>query len=184
MARRVNITLPVPEIEFHIDGQWQDLNKLSNGFDQTIQKAYNEAVSKFSKRTLRIIHRAVTTGQPPKGVRWVSLAPSTIKRYGPHPIYNLRGVLRRAIRLNEGKSRTWIGIPARMKPSNPRSKLTLNQVMIILGHGSKDGRIPARPLFEPAYNNVGGNRELRKQILREVRSKFIKEFGIYPSQIR
>lgn len=184
MARRVNLTLPVPEIEIHLDGQWQKLDQLGTGIQTTIQRGYTEAVRKFSRKTLRIIQHSVTTGAPPKGVKWQSLAPSTIKRYGPHPIYNLRGVLRRAIRLNEGKSRTYIGIPARMKPSNPKSTLTLNQVMIILGHGSRNGNIPARPLFQPAYNAAGGNPELRKQILREVRSRLIKDFGIYPSQVR
>lgn len=191
-SKSINITFPSLSslgIQIKLDGKWGKLDTLASNLAPSISKGYEEAVKLYSKRLLRIIKKSLITGIPPEGsgVTWPPLAPSTIKRYGQHNIYNLTGLYANSVGLHEYKSRTIIGLPIQKKRSSA-GKITLNQLAILLEYGSKEtedtGSIPPRPLWRPALASVGGKKQLKADIMKNIRSKLLSSTGIRPNQIK
>lgn len=187
MAKKVNITLPNISdlsLEIKLEGDWNKVNYMVENLGTSIQRGYDMAISKFARDLLRIVKRSLVTGIPPigGGVTWQPLSPSTIKRYGKHPIYNLTGLYSRSVGLYQYKSRTLVGLPIGTRRSS-QNKLTLNQLAIILEFGSRDGKIPSRPVWSPSLRAVGGKVKLRKSILTEIRRQLLK-YGVKPNQVR
>lgn len=187
MARRVNITLPkvsdlTPQVK--LEGDWEKVTALVENLGPSIQRGYDVAVNKFARDLLRIVTRSLTTGIPPigGGVTWQPLSPSTIERWGQHSIYNLTGLYSRSVGLYSYKSRTLVGLPIGTRRASQK-KLTLNQLALILEHGSKDGRIPARPVWGPSLAAAGGKAKLKKSILTEIRRQLLKH-GVRPNQVK
>lgn len=185
-SSKVNLTIPKPEIEVYLYGEWTKAIHLTDNMKYSLDKARTTATLKYGRLLLKTVRNSILTGRPPKGsgVRWPALSDSTIKNYGKHSIYNLKGTYLRSIGIHTYKSRTLVGIPIRSKPSNPKSRLTLNQVAIILEHGSKDGKIPPRPLWKPSIQSVERIKPLKKLLIKEIRSQLLKDFNIYAKQVR
>lgn len=194
-SKKVNITLPrlsslnieisSLNIEIKLDGDWQALDKLSNTLQQTVYQGYEKGIATFSNRLVRIIRRSLRTGTPPpnSGVVWAPHSPATIAKWGEHTLLNLTGQYSETVGLYKYKSRTLIGLPINTsKVSRYNNKITLNQLAIILEYGTN--RIPARPLYAPAYKSVGGRRELKKELLKNIRSQLYKDTGIRANQVR
>ena len=183
-SNKVNLNLPMPQVEIRLEGNWVGLDRLSYGMAASIKKGYDNATEKYSNLLLKTVRRAIKSGQPPpnSGVYWQPLSEETKKRWEDHKIYNLEGIYGKSIGIHRYKSRTFVGIPIASRPSNPNSKLTLNQVAIILEFGNN--RIPARPLWLPSVKSLGGKERLKKEIMQGIRSQLYKEYGINPKQIR
>lgn len=186
MANKVNINIPLPQIEIHLEGKWQKAISLGDGLKSSIQTGYNKGSLKFTRQLLSIVRTAIRSGTPPigSGVAWKPLSESTIKKHGQHGIYHLTGLYLRSLGIHKEKNRTYIGIPRGIKPSNTRAKKTLNQIAIILEFGSKSGNIPSRPLWGPSYKSANKSGKLKKELMREIRSQIYKDHGINPKQIR
>ena len=187
MARKVNITLPKVSdlvLQVKVNGEWQRVESLVSNLGPSIQRGYDKAVNKFSRNLLAIVKKSLTLGIPPVGggVIWQPLAPSTVERWGQHPIYNLTGLYSRSVGLYVYKSRILIGLPIGIRRSSQK-KLTLNQLARILEFGSHDGRIPPRPVWAPSLKAVGGKSKLKQLILTEIRKEFQK-YGIRPNQVK
>lgn len=151
--------------------------------------AFDRATKEFGMKLVSLTKRCLAIGQPPpnSGVSWPPHKPSTIHDLGAHPLLNYTGAYMNAIGLQRAQGRTWVGInynrqggsrnaygratsgSARVN-QHPQSKLTLNQIAIIQEFGTKDGLIPPRPLWRPAWKSVGGNRAYQKLL-----KKYIKE---------
>lgn len=192
-SKKVNITFPNPgllNLEIHTTHGWEKAINVVENLSPTIQKGYDRAINKFSKSLLRIVKTSLTTGKPPSGsnVYWQELAESTIERYGNHNIYYMTGLYARSVGLFQYKSRTYVGLPINRKRSSTGG-ITLNQLAIILEYGSSNnsegrGYIPPRPVWGPAYQSLGGNTQLKKTILTELRSQIRSDLGIMPNQVR
>ena len=78
---------------------------------------------------------------------------------------------------NQPKNRTFVGLPIGIKKityTGKTSRKTLNQIAIMLEYGSRDGNLPPRPLWGPAYKAAGGKAALQKEIRNAVRNSRIK----------
>lgn len=186
MAQRVNINLPpMPQIEIKIEGQWVKAEHVTGGLSLAIERGYQKGLDSVARKIIWRVKRAINSGLPPEGsgVRWAPLSPSTIAKYGPHEIYRLTGVYYRSLSIQRQKNRVFIGIPHGAQPSG-ESKLTLNEVAKVLEYGSRDGRIPARPLWAPALISYGGPTQIKKEIIKQIRSQLFRDFGINSAKIR
>lgn len=193
----INRTLPDSgSVEFRVyvhKDQELRAKRLINGIPSIYKNAFKNASNDFGKKLLNIIKTSLTIGQPPKGsgISWAPHAESTIHNLGEHPLLHLTGTYRNSISLHHTRTRTWVGLNYNISggtrnksgrlsaghsraTSSNKSNLTLNQIAIILEFGSKDGRIPARPLWRPAWKVMGGNKGFQMAITKELRKEIRK----------
>lgn len=130
-----------------------------------------EGALKFAKKLHQLVRRCLRTGTPPKGVSWPPHAASTVKRLGPHKLLHLTGFYMRSIKImDQGPGSTIsVGLPKGLKrPSSAKgsSSITMKHIAQILEYGGP--KIPARPLWRPAFNEIGGNARLKKDITQGI----------------
>lgn len=80
----------------------------------------------------------------------------------------------RSVDIIKQKNRTYVGIPTNLRKTrngNRTSKRTLNQIAIMLEYGSRGENLPPRPLWKPAFEQVGGKKVLKETIVRELRKE-------------
>lgn len=185
-TNKVNINIPIPQVEIHMEGNWQKVVNLGNGLTSSVIRGYEKGLYKFSRKLLLIVRRSLKSGTPPpgSGVYWKPLSPNTIRSHGYHKLYNLTGLYSRSIGIQKHNKRTYIGIPRNIKPSNKHASKTLNQVAILLEFGSRNGKIPARPLWKPSFQSADGNGNLKKDLLWGIRSQLYSDYGINARRIR
>lgn len=183
--RRINIVMPVPQVELKLFGSWHQVSNMIDNMPKSVLEGYNEAIRKASKNIIKIVRTAIRSGTPPAGARWPALSPNTIKVHGQHNIYHLRGVYERSINVYRYKDRTIVGLP--INSYVPGKNITLNQLAVILEHGSLNtgnGAIPPRPLWGPSYKVYGGNEKLKRAIMKEIRSRLFKDFGLNSNKVK
>lgn len=173
-AININFPSPVPQIELSRGSQWKLTERVLTTLPDAVRRGYDSGVNKFSRTLLQVIKRAIATGTPPKGsgITW-----QPTKR-GNKPYY-IQGEFYRSIGLYKYKSRTLVGMPINIRH---RKGLTLNQLAILLENGSP--RIPARPLWRPAYKAAGGNTAMKKVLLTEIRKSVIRRTSLTANQIQ
>lgn len=190
MAKKVNIniSLPIGSVQIYVDPRKQrQAEKLITRTPQIMQRAYDLGSRKFGNQLLRIVKRSLNTGVPPpgSGVSWPPHSAATLKKYGSHTLkkygshtlLNLTGQYARSVTIVNRKDRTFVGLPPGLKKTTyfgKTSRKTLNQIAIILEYGSRDGNLPARELWRPAYKAAGGADALQKSIRNEVRKELRK----------
>ena len=178
-SKSVNITLstPVGHLEIYVDKREQArAERLIAKTPSILTKGYAKGTEKFGNQLLRIVRRSLNTGVPPRGsgVSWPPHAPGTLKKYGDHTMLNLTGQYARSVTLVKGKKRTFVGLPIGIKKityTGKTSRKTFNQIAIMLEYGSRDGNLPPRPLWAPAFKAAGGKAALQKEIRNEVRKE-------------
>lgn len=134
-----------------------------------------EGACKFANKLHRIIKRCLKTGTPPKGVSWPPHSEFTVKSLGAHKLLNLTGFYMRSIKVMDKGGTIAVGLPRGLKrPNNIKgsSTLTMKQIAQILEYGGN--KVPARPLWRPAYNQVGGPAQLKKDITAGIRKQVRK----------
>lgn len=186
MANKINVYFPSPSsisLQVKLEGDWQRVESAIGKIGKDIQYGYDIAVNQYAKRLLRIVRRCILSGTPPQnsGVRWQPLSPETIKRYGEHPLLHLTGAYANSIGFFQYGSRIYVGLPLRVGRSSSGG-IIINQLAIILEYGNS--KIPARPLWAPAYQSIGGSDGLRREIIKEIRRKLGSSFGITPNQVK
>lgn len=188
MAKTVNVTIPdisKLEIEVHLEGKWVNMDLLSTHMQQAVTDGYEIGIDIFSKKLINIVRRSLITGTPPKGsgVVWAPHSPNTVKRWGFHPIYNLTGNYANTVGIYAYRSRTLIGLPINIgKASKSGGSITINQLALTLEFGSAN--IPARPVWNPSLKSAGGRTELKKELLKNIRSILFQRTGVRPNQVR
>lgn len=182
-SKSVNITLstPIGSLEIYADKRAQArAERLIAKTPSILTEGYAKGTEKFGNQLLRIVRRSLNTGVPPRGsgVSWPLHAPGTIRKYkkydGDHTLLNLTGQYARSVTLVKGKKRTFVGLPIGIKKityTGETSRKTLNQIAIMLEYGSRDGNLPPRPLWAPAFKAAGGKAALQKEIRNEVRKE-------------
>ena len=177
-SKSINKTLGGLTVRLYVNKLEQaKAKRLLDKMPDIYNKAFERASREFGERLVRLTKKCLAVGQPPpnSGVSWKPHSESTIHDLGVHPLLNLTGTYMNSIGIQRAKGRTWVGLnynrqggsrnaygrsttgQARVN-QDPKSKLTLNQIAIINEFGSKDGKIPARPLWQPAWKSLGGNR--------------------------
>lgn len=184
-SKSVNITLstPVGPLEIYVDKRKQArAERLIAKTPSILTEGYAKGTEKFGNQLLRIVRRSLNTGVPPRGsgVSWPPHAPGTLKKYKKykkyrdHTLLNLTGQYARSVTLVKGKKRTFVGLPIGIKKityTGKTSRKTLNQIAIMLEYGSRDGNLPPRPLWNPAFKAAGGKAALQKEIRNEIRKE-------------
>lgn len=191
MAKSINKYLDVGKISINVDkAASAKVQRLLDGMPKIYTKAWEKGSRNFGTKLRDLVKRCIFTGTPPSGVNWPPLSESTIHSLGKHPIYYYTGTYYRAITFHNDGKRVWVGVgynragstrnrfnksvAGKARNTEQKSKLTLNQIAIILEFGSSDGKIPKRPLWEPAWKQIGGNKGLqqavRKELLRELKN--------------
>lgn len=182
MAKKVNIniSLPIGSVQIYVDPRKQmQAEKLITRTPQIMQRGYDLGSRKFGNQLLRIVKRSLNTGVPPpgSGVSWPPHSVATLKKYGSHTLLNLTGQYARSVTIVNRKDRTFVGLPPGLKKTTyfgKTSRKTLNQIAIMLEYGSRDGNLPPRELWGPAYKAAGGADDLQKSIRNEVRKELRK----------
>ena len=182
MARTTNIYFPVPQVKIMLEGNWQKVTTAVSGIGPAIQWGYDRAVSRYARKLLSIIREAIQTGGPPGSI-WEPHSDSTMATYKSHgwvvgqPYYRT-GVFYRSLGLYSFRGRTYVGLQNNIRTENG---LTLVQLARILENGTE--KIPARPLFSPSFQAVGGTSELRAQILKSIRQE-LGGLGFRANQVK
>lgn len=192
MAQSVNQTIRLPvigDLQIYVDPRDQKkAQRLLDRQPEILRRAYNNAAMEFAKKLLRVVKTCLNKGQPPpgQGVSWPPHSPHTIKRFGAHPLLHLTGQYAREVQImkNKKNGRIMVGVPNVIKErqtsksqggTTTNSIRTLNQIAYILEIGTSN--IPPRPLWKPAYQAAGGNKEIRKLMVKHIRKEIRKEIG-------
>lgn len=183
MSNTSNIYMPIPNIQVKMVGDWHKVTKGIDRLGNSIQSGYDKAINSFSKRLLRIIKEAIRSGGPP-GYVWEPLSDSTLESYKSHGYnfsgkpYNRTGLFLRSIGKYSGRGRVYIGLPSRKRTGNG---LTFLQLARVLENGTDS--IPSRPLFSPCFIAAGGEKLLKRNIIKEIRSELYK-LGFKSNQVK
>lgn len=186
-SRKVNINLSnnLCDIQIYVDPVKQrQAEKLIAKTPSIMKLGYELGTRKFGNQLLRIVRRSLNKGLPPPGskVSWPPHATATLKKYGlkkygAHTLLNLTGQYARSVTMVTQKDRTFVGLPPGLRKitySGRTSRKTLNQIAIMLEYGSRDGNLPPRPLWKPAFEAAGGNVVLEKEIRNQLRKELRK----------
>lgn len=186
-SKKVNINLSnnLCDIQIYVDPVKQrQAEKLIAKTPSIMKLGYELGTRKFGNQLLRIVRRSLNKGLPPPGskVSWPPHATATLKKYGAHTLLNhtllnLTGQYARSVTMVTQKDRTFVGLPPGLRKitySGRTSRKTLNQIAIMLEYGSRDGNLPPRPLWKPAFEAAGGNVVLEKEIRNQLRKELRK----------
>lgn len=186
-SRKVNINLSnnLCDIQIYVDPVKQrQAERLIAKTPSIMKLGYELGTRKFGNQLLRIVRRSLNNGLPPPGskVSWpphatATLKKYTLKKYGAHTLLNLTGQYARSVTMVTQKDRTFVGLPPGLRKitySGRTSRKTLNQIAIMLEYGSRDGNLPPRPLWKPAFEAAGGNVVLEKEIRNQLRKELRK----------
>lgn len=190
-SKKVNINLSnnLCDIQIYVDPVKQrQAERLMAKTPSIMKLGYELGTRKFGNQLLRIVRRSLNKGLPPPGskVSWPPHATATLKKYGAlnlkkkhgaHTLLNLTGQYARSVTMVTQKDRTFVGLPPRLRKitySGRTSRKTLNQIAIMLEYGSRDGNLPPRPLWKPAFEAAGGNVVLEKEIRNQLRKELRK----------
>ena len=194
MARSINTTLSDLNIRIYVDKKQEArARRLIESMPDIYNRTFKKVSRDFGTRLLRLVRRCLSTGTPPNGVSWPPHSKSTVHDLGAHPLLNYTGAYKDSIGIISTASRTWVGVGynrfggtrnrntravagmSRQRPGlSSNSTLTLNQIAIIHEYGSKDGRIPPRPLWKPAWKSLGGNSKYQRALRDELRKELRK----------
>ena len=181
-SKKVNINLSnnLCDIQIYVDPVKQrQAEKLIAKTPSIMELGYELGTRKFGNQLLRIVRRSLNKGLPPPGskVSWPSHATATLKKYGEHTLLRLTGQYAKSVTVVKTKNRTFVGLPIGIKKityTGKTSRKTLNQIAIMLEYGSRDGNLPPRPLWKPAFEAAGGNVVLEKEIRNQLRKELRK----------
>lgn len=179
-SKSVNITISTPlgDLQIYTDPKEQArAEKLIAKFLSSSIIGISHDRWSFGNQLLRLVKKCLRTGTPPRGTHWDPHSANTIKRYGEHTLLNYTGQYLRSVQIVKQKNRTYVGIPTNLKKTRKgdrTSKRTLNQVAIMLEYGSRGGNLPPRPLWAPAFKQIGGKKVLKEIIVRELRKEIRK----------
>lgn len=189
-SKKVNINLSnnLCDIQIYVDPVKQrQAERLIAKTPSIMKLGYELGTRKFGNQLLRIVRRSLNKGLPPPGskVSWPPHATATLKKYRAHTLLkyrahtllNLTGQYARSVTMVTQKDRTFVGLPPGLRKITyfgRTSRKTLNQIAIMLEYGSRDGNLPPRPLWKPAFEAAGGNVVLEKEIRNQLRKELRK----------
>lgn len=164
-----NNVLPIPTLEFVWIPNWIKAKQAPKIVTRAIREGYDEAAGNFANKYLKKVLSYIGTGKSPKTVMWDPLSPHTRSKT---PFYFRKGKLKRSLGIKRNsKNLITVGLVKRGRSSS--GGIGLATLLKILEEGDSTGRIPDRPLFEPVYRELGGNRTLRNVIIKAIKSRLM-----------
>ena len=195
MSRSINKTLGDLRIQLYANkSQQAKAQRLLDKMPNIYKEAFTRASQEFGERLVKIVKKCLAIAQAPpnSGLSWKPHSARTVQNLGAHPLLHYTGTYMNSIGIQRSPTRTWVGLNynrqggsrnARGRATTgsaratqrPPSKLTLNQIAIINEFGSRDGKIPPRPLWQPAWKSIGGNSAYQK-LLRDCLRKELQKY--------
>lgn len=195
-VKQINQYVETPFGQLHIYAdpvQLAKATKLIKDTPKLMFDAYKDAASRWGGKVVKAAKECVSTGRPPKGTSWPPLSEKYISWVGGEDqIYFKTAQYLESIGVHEEKveyygtnktgSRYFVGLPNGVKKwparySSKRKQLTLQKVGLILEYGSRDGRIPPRPLWRPLYEQMGGKKRIELYVKNAVKRQ-LKKYGL------
>lgn len=181
MAQTINITLSTVLGNVKIwanPRQQRKAEELLRKTPEILRKAYLNTAKRFGDRLAKMAKTCLRKGMPPpnSGVSWPPHAASTTRRLGEHTLLYWSSQYYRAIGVYQRGKNIFVGVKSGTKKTRPDgsnpSGLTLLQVAKILEFGG--GKVPARPLWIPLFESVGGKAEFKQELVKEIRKQMRK----------
>lgn len=180
MAETINITFPTALGTVHIYAnptQQRKADKLIKSVPKILKDSYEAAATRWGERIVRMAKTCLKRGMPPpgSGVSWPPHAESTTRKLGEHTLLYWSGQYHNQIKLLRRGKYIFAGVHGstnKTRPDGRKSNLTLLQVAKILEFGG--GRVPARPLWIPLYESMGGNDKFKQELVKEIRKQLRK----------
>ena len=180
MAQTINITLSTVLGNVKIwanPRQQKKAEELLRKTPEILQQAYKNTAQRFGDRLAKMAKTCLRKGIPPKnsGVSWPPHAASTTRRLGEHTLLYWSSQYYHAIGVYTRGRNIFVGVKSRVKKTRPdgrNSGLTLLQVAKILEFGG--GKVPARPLWIPLFESVGGKAKFKQELVKEIRKQVRK----------
>lgn len=180
MAQTINITLSTVLGNVKIwanPRQQKKAEELLRKTPEILQQAYTNTAQRFGDRLAKMAKTCLRKGMPPKnsGVSWPPHAASTTRRLGEHTLLYWSSQYYHAIGVYKRGRNIFVGVNSSVKKTRPdgrNSGLTLLQVAKILEFGG--GKVPARPLWIPLFESVGGKAKFKQELVKEIRKQVRK----------
>lgn len=162
----------------------QRFSRLIDSLPRAVQRTMKRAQMNFAKRLKKQVKRNIyNRGQ---GLGWdpVSSSYASFKRkHGtvkdPNKFYQLYGNYIRAITIKTQGNTVSIGISKDSSFTNRAGTLTTAQYAVILESGSLTRNIAPRPLWGPSYQQLGGNKGLRAEMVKALGTELATKYGLY-----
>lgn len=181
MAQTINITFPTMLGNVNIYAnptQQRKAEQLLKKTPEILNQAYLNTANRFGERLARMAKTCLRRGMPPpnSGVSWPPHAASTTRRLGAHTLLYWSTQYYHAIGVYKRGKYVFVGVRSNTKKTRPDgsnpSGLTLTQVAKILEFGG--GKVPARPLWIPLLDSVGGKAQFKQELVKEIRKQMRK----------
>lgn len=181
------LDLPIGRLRIYADKEdLEKAKKLIDDMPEILTEAYLDAANRWGGKLKKEAIRCIETNQPPKGVSWPPLSPKYVasmggddRRYFKSGQYEESiGIYKESVSyLGSSKrgTRVYVGLPNGVMKLHPKKNkamgITLQRVAKILESGSKDGRIPPRPLWKPLYEQLGGKKSIERYVTNAIKRK-------------
>lgn len=181
------LDLPIGRLRIYADKEdLEKAKKLIDDMPEILTEAYLDAANRWGGKLKKEAIRCIETNQPPKGVSWPPLSPKYVasmggddRRYFKSGQYEESiGIYKESVfYLGSSKrgTRVYVGLPNGVMKLHPKKNkamgITLQRVAKILESGSKDGRIPPRPLWKPLYEQLGGKKSIERYVTNAIKRK-------------
>lgn len=189
---QVNLSVgsPFGDIAIYITdkAKLEQARRLIERAPHILVSAYEDAANRWGGKVIKKARECIDGDSPPKGsgVSWPPLSPKYLARWGGHRYWNWgqyyqeMGIHREQALLygtTKTSTRIYIGIPNQVMKISPVGKaksITLGGVARILENGTRNDRIPPRPLWGPLYKSMGGKESLKRYIREAIKRQLIK----------
>lgn len=180
--------LPIGRLHIYADKeQLEKAMKLIKEMPGILVEAYDDAAIRYGKKLKKEARSCLDRNQPPAGVSWPPLSESYVQHMGGDDRRYMKQLQyyesidiwkEKYTVLGTDKSgyRVYVGLPNGVKKLHPihgnkETHLTLSQVAKILENGTRDGRIPPRPLWKPLYDQLGGKKSIERYVTNAIKRK-------------
>ena len=172
---------PDLHIRYDLIGNWKEANYMLRTLPVRVTAAVNLATRDFSRKYIRqvkknIQNQGASLGWQPLSTNYIDFKTKWADS-DPHQIYSFFGAMLSSMKAFKSGS-TWVaGIPAntsneRMSLIRDGNTLTIDEYAAVLEKGTTNGNVPARPLWQPSYRQIGGNQVLQRTVANYIRLKF------------
>lgn len=182
------LDLPIGRLRIYADKEdLEKAKKLIDDMPELLTEAYLDAANRWGGKLKKEAIRCIETNQPPKGVSWPPLSPKYVASMGDdNRRYFKGGQYEGSIDIytedvsymgsSKKGTRVYVGLKNGVKKEHPKkasvtTNLTLQEVAKILEAGTKDNRIPPRPLWKPLYEQFGGKKSIERHVINAIKRK-------------
>lgn len=156
-------------LEMTLDGDWDRASTLLRRLDPVVFRASLNGQRNAARKIRKMVLKNIDDNGARIGWPSVSADYATYKLSqggDPGNLYYMGGYYRNNITIFRRKYQYFVGL--RKEVRNPKSKLPLWEIGLILEEGSSARGIKARPLWGPSFDHFGGNQEIIRHIKQSI----------------